>query len=157
MKTLLERPQIDLPLNVAADSRRKLVTLDVAMDRLDLDTHDEVLAAIDTGAIAWAWDISSPGAERREVRVFWRCTREGEIRSSQHLTEDAVYREIIPAHWGRVRQASIYRRWTCSQEHITALITAGCFTALTEARAGADGSPEVTRESVIQFLKTRKL
>lgn len=138
-----------------------LVTLDtavVALAPLRIHDEDQVLALIEDGSLSWAWDIRSPGSERREVRIFWRCLIAWRLQQQAWLgTEDSIYAEVIPTHWQRVRATSIYRRWRCSQELVANLIAARCFTALTDSRRGADGSPEVTRESVIAFLKSRRL
>lgn len=145
-----------MPFMRSLTAGRPLVPVDVAMFVLDLADHDQVLAQIETGEIGWAWDISSPGAERREVRIFWACLLTAPAARASRAERD-VYSQVVPSHWGRVRASSLYRRFACSQELIARLITAGAFVPLTNASRGPDGSPEVTRDSVIRFLQSRKL
>lgn len=150
--------QADLPLAMPITSRRPLVPIEVAVFALDVQGPDDVLRQIESGRIEWSWDIASPGAERREVRIFWRClTHQMRAFGGSGQIENAVYNEVIPSHWGRVRAASIYRRWACSQELVSKLLAAGCLTGITAAQRGQAGSPEVTRASVIQFLEGRRL
>lgn len=154
------RSHPELPLNAQRTTRRPLVGLRAAVELLDLETTDEVLARIEDGRIGWAWDIGMRNAEcgvrnegRREVRVFRSCL----ISDSHPLTADAVYNAIVPSHWGTIKAVSLRKRWQCSEQLITELIASGELVAITGASRGSDGSPELTRESVIKFLKSRRI
>jgi hypothetical protein len=60
--------QLGLPITLPDD--RALIPLEAAQLILDLD-EDSVLGEIERGKIGWAWDIRTPAATRREIRV-WR-------------------------------------------------------------------------------------
>lgn len=148
----------ELPLRLQLSASRPLVPVEVAVFALDVPDADAVLLRVGGApcvgqALEWAWDIATPGAERREVRIFWRCLLPG----APALSEAQVYNEVIPSHWGRVRGASIYRRWSCSQAHLGNLSAAGCVQAITAARTGPGGSAEYTRSSLITFLRRRRI
>jgi len=157
--------QEPLPLPLDLSARHPLLSAEVAMIALGLRLVDDVYARIGGAprageALEWVWDIRAPRADRAEPRVFWRCLmgrRSTEFRALERMTEAAIYNEIFPSHWGRVKATRVYERWTCSEGHVTNLRLAGCFEALTDARRGPNGSPEFARASLVRWLKERRV
>lgn len=126
----------------------------VLLDR----SEDEVLHAIEGGALAWAWDIRSPGAERRELRV-WRDSVLAVMRGQRdpETTEDKVMASILPAR--DIRSPELQRLWSCSSTHIHTLMDAGQI-ATAAAPAAARGPASyavITRASAAAFLRLRRI
>ena len=137
---------------------RPLVPMEVALFFLDTDAAD-VLARMEDGRISHAWDIGL-GREKRELRFYWRSlmsARQSQIGNRQSpILDEAVYADVIPTNWQRPRASLLYRRWTCSPQLLADLMTGLHLRAITEAHRGETGSPEILRDSVIDFLKTRR-
>ncbi len=153
MKHLAEQFVMAMP---AEDLRFPLASVDFVRDGMDI-SHTEALAYVDE--MDWVWDISSEQAERRtELRVFKKCAydlmrgRVGAI-----YTENEVYNQIVPSHLGKIKAASIARKLSCQPEHVHRLIREGSLIAVTATSVGIQGSPEVMRDSLITFLKSRRL
>lgn len=146
-------PHNEFPFTASLNAGQPLVTLEVALVAMRLRRVAQVRELVECGDIEWAWDISTPGAERSELRVFWRCCVPG---WRGQMTEPQIYNEVIPSHWGRVTAARLAERMMCSDDLIATLIPC-CFTALTAPRRGLGGSPELTRTSVVQWLATRRV
>lgn len=154
-----------LPLPLDLSARHPLLSAEVGMIALGLRLVDDVYARIGGSPVPgegleWVWDLRTPGADRAEYRIFWRCLmgrRSTEFRQLELMTEAAIYNEIFPSHWGRVKATSVYERWTCSQGHIENLRCAGCFRSITQAQRGPNGSPELMRSDLVRWLKERRV
>lgn len=150
--------QLQLP--IALPISRPLLPLEVVMVLLDRN-EDDVLALIDTGELSWAWDIRTPAADRREIRV-WRDdvlrhldrTSRG-IRPADPLPLDQVMTAILPHSRPEIRSTEIQRIFSCSSSHVLNLVQAGCLAGLNAPGTGPNGFVRVTRLSVIQFLQLR--
>lgn len=124
---------------------------------LDRD-EDDILGAIDCGVIHWAWDIASPGAARREIRI-WRDsliallgrTKERDVDEAQVLDGFLPNRDI--------RSTEIQRWFSCSSTHVHAMLHQSVFTQVRRPSAicGPMSYSVVSRESVAAFLRARRL
>lgn len=124
---------------------------------LDRD-EDEILHAVETGALGWAWDIAMPGADRRELRV-WRDSVLALASSTVDETlemETVIARVLPPAD---LRSPQIQRLFSCSSTHIHALIGAEVFDVV--QRPAAESGPRsysvLSRCSVARFLRSRRV
>lgn len=121
--------------------------------------EDEVLAAIESGSLAWAWDIRRAGAERREIRI-WRDSLldvvVGQKRSGA-LDQAAVFAAMLPPR--PIRTTELQRFWSCSSSHISHLLEDGLLTAVAarEAGSGPNSFARVTPESIRSFLTARRV
>jgi len=168
--------QRSLPLRV----QLRLPMVDIAAVRAALGVNeDEVLDLIEDGQLAWAWDISTKGTGKAEMRIFARSVSayqnaQGGLRSvANEFTFDEVVHFVFglsrPWLWGR----EIARAFNCSSEHVLNLVREGSLKLLPGHmvpngkpfrqdagtlgwRRGPGGSPCVAYESVLRFLKARR-
>jgi hypothetical protein len=155
---------LDIPVSI------QLVPMQVGRVLLALD-DDYICEAIEVGRLRWAFDISTPDAERGELRLHrqslldavrdkaadpnWlRATPREKYDYLAHLPE--ILKQCLPpGDKPFFALSSLARRWTCSPQHIQNLIDAGCLTALARAQMGPNGSAMIMRESTITFLTAR--
>lgn len=135
-----------------------LSTLGSLRDWLRL-TNDEVLAAIESGAIPFAFDLRSRNAERSELRL-WHPNVEALVRSRG---ADSGPRPILTALWPQimpsrdVRSSELERWWSVSHQHVNEMIDAGEL-PVRRARAAASGPHSYTLlsgEELRAFLASR--
>lgn len=148
--------QLDLP-QLCIPAARPLVPVEACMVLLDRD-EDDILSAIDSGVIHWAWDIASPGAARREIRI-WRDsllallqhTKEREADEGQVLSGFLPQRDI--------RTTEIQRWFSCSSTHVHAMLDQSVFTEVRRpaALSGPMSYSVVSRGSVVAFLQARRV
>lgn len=148
--------QLSLPtLNISA--ARPLIPVEACMVLLDRN-EDEVLHAIESGILGWAWDISAVGEHRREIRV-WRDSLLALLNGNRgpELEEAKVFARVLPPR--SIRSPELQRIFSCSQTHVQTLIERGYLKA--EAPRQAESGPRaytlVTRESVAMFLRSARV
>lgn len=123
---------------------------------LDRD-QDTVLEMIEDGHLAWAWDIRSPDAERREIRI-WRSSLIAQLALVKQPDpgESFVLASILP-HRTEIRTPELQRIFMASQWLIQNLINLGAIKGLNSSSLGPNGFVRVSRESVINFLRNRRV
>lgn len=150
--TQLRLPGLSLP-----DSRH-LIPLEACQILLDLD-EDSILGAIENGRLGWAWDIRTPGAERREIRV-WRESLMAKMAGADGSVDteiDQVVESILPHR--DLRLMELARWFACSGSHVSNLIRDGCLALAGDrpTHSSAAAVTRVTRESVARFLDGRRV
>jgi len=144
--------QLQLDLRVAL--RRPLLPSKAVEALLDLGP-DGVIREIESGRLEWAWDIRSPDAAKRDLRVWAPCVRHFMDGVFAPIAGDP-YAAILPATRAVWRGTDLQRLFTCSETHITHLLDAGELTALNPQRARTI-SAEIPRLAVLNFLLKRRL
>lgn len=112
--------------------------------------YDQMMAAIETGALPWVWDISGPRARHRAEWRFWF----GQFFSTAALGVDQVISAVLGAQhrrwwWG----SEVASRLACSVQHVTALVAAREL-ILTESSPSGAGR-KITDDSLRAFLARR--
>jgi len=135
---------------------RPLVPVEVLMTLGDLH-EDDALELVQSGQIAWAWDIRAPSAERREIRI-WRESLLGWLsdRTGAGQPECAIS-ALFPHSLAEIKSTELQRMFCCSQYHVYTLIAGGCITAITAGRRAPGGYARVTRDSIENFLTYRRI
>lgn len=137
-------------------SSRPLIPIEAAMVILDRN-EDEVLAAVESGALAWAWDIRRAGSERREIRI-WRDSILDVIGGTQNQKgAPTVYAGMIPPR--PIRTPELQRAWSCSSSHLSHLIEDGLLRTVAP-RASASGPNAFARIpplAIREFLESRRV
>ena len=145
-------------MNDAIQLRSSRPMLPMGFVKLLLDcTEDKVLAMVECGELAWAWDIRHPKANRREVRVWYLsviCRSEGIAQPS--ATEDEVVFSLFPHDERELRAPEVQRMFCASQCHVQHLIDSGALRG-TKGKPGCAGAALVNRGSVLDFLKKRQI
>ncbi len=157
------QPEFDLQLPAG----RPLIPIEAVMVLADRD-EDDVLNLIDIGMLRWAFDIATPGTDRRELRIF----RESLIdylrgdtaamgRKNQTETVEGIIARILPRPsivngYGTIRGTELQRRFSCCQGHVNNLIKTGEL-SLAPIVTPQKVSPFVLHFSAAAFLRSREL
>ena len=196
-------PPVPVKFNFGFTKQHPLIPLPAAALFLNRSRR-EVLSLVESGKLRWAFDIRSPRASRREVRilrqslfdlaglysfnktppnrdaefrrvmdlilpeefilspadVLWKTTRPS-LRRSRNFQDElrlaaAAYRKMKVPRDAVLRGTEIAEYFSCIPQHVTNLIRKKMFQTVNVPR-GPKASPFVTRASVIQFLKNRRL
>jgi len=172
------RPRRDLPpplrhlrlmerrlaaLKLAARVRKPLLTVATVAAEVGADcSWQHVIKAIEDGRIAWAWRINAAGAVRPEIRVLRHSARHYArtlgARPEPELTWDDVLHMTLPE--GRTIPCSrLMCWWSAGTDLGRNLIDEGSLRTEggTAPRPGPGGSLLITRDSAVEFLKTRRI
>ena len=157
--------QPELPRFSAPRYKRPTMTVDAAKGILDL-TEDDVRALVDTGALV-AWSISTPGAERPELRIltasvaeFLRDNTDGSPDFASTIQPATAIAALVPKHDKPfLTGPEVKRTLNCGRQHLTNLVDANALAQLpgTQYRRGPKGWPVISRDSFIAFLRTRMI
>lgn len=138
---------------------RPLHTVSAIMGIFDISA-DDVLYLIEDGRFAWAFDIASPGAHARELRIWRNClllAKGGDMTGAgldlQQVVDDILPKPTLP----NVRASSLCRSFNCGSTHVHDLIRAGCLTEVADPDRGLTNTRLITRSSVVNFLAARRV
>lgn len=124
---------------------------------LDRD-EDDILRAVETGALRWAWDIATAGAARRELRI-WRGSLISlmERKAEPDQDEARVIDDFLPHR--DVRTTELQRWFSCSSTHVHALLDLHIMreSAPATASSGPRSYSLIERGSVVRFLTARRV
>ncbi len=137
--------------------RQPLVPLEVAAFLLGMEPR-QVVENVEAGSLEYAWDIgAAPIRHRSELRIYWRCLFVMTRDQALTMSDEMVYDDIIPPTWLWVKAANLRRRWACSHRQLARLIQGHVLTANPNAASGPRSSPDILRESAIQFMRSRRV
>lgn len=136
-----------------------LISESTACSVLECD-NDELKWLIESRKLSWAWNIARPGAEARELRLLTRSVNGVRTTGAGDGLENEPEQRILDLVLARHPKPELSGTefdllFCCSQETRTRLLRAGLLTG-TDWKRGPNGSPKITRLSVIQFLKERR-
>lgn len=124
-------------------------------------SEDGVMAEIHGGKIKWAFNLAVT-PDRQFVFVLTRslvCFLYPDL--AQPETIDQVAETVLPATsqiTGTLRGTELQHAFNVTSEHVLNLIRAGLLKKVGALwRSGPGGSPTITRSSIVQFLKTRRI
>lgn len=133
-----------------------MIPMELAMIVLDRD-EDRVWALIESGDLAWAWDIRTPRTRKREPRVWYLsliCQAEG---IPQPLPDEKdVLLSLFPHDEPELRSPEIQRMLSISQGHVTRLIRSRAIRG-TKGKPGPHGVSIIKRASLMDFLHKRRI
>ncbi len=153
-----------IPAGMRADFRprsRPMISLDGAKAWLDLN-EDEVVGLVEEGELE-GWNIGTGG--RRVVRLLCRAI-ERYLRYQRRrrkrppaFTFEELVAQMLPHERPVLDGKELQRVFNCSSTHVIRLITANQLKPNPGSfwRAGPNGSPVVTRESVVGVLRRRRI
>ena len=149
---------MQLGLGLSIPATRCLTTAETLRDLLRI-THDEVMAAVDSGVVPYAFDLRTPGADRLEIRI-WHPSAEALVKSGgkdsgPRIPTDDLLHHLVPGH--DVRSSNLERWWTVSHQHIHALIKAGSLPVrrAPSVRLGPHSFFLLAADGLRTFLRTR--
>jgi hypothetical protein len=157
----------------------RLVPLPAAALLLNRARRD-VLALIEEGRLRWAFDVRAAGRSRGEIRVLGQSImefaglcpadwvrRRNEDEEFLHLIKlvlppgfllksaPAVPGSLAPAQWV-LRGSEVVQCFSCSPDHVHNLIAEKSLETTT-LRSTLNSTPLITRDSVVKFLKSRRV
>ncbi|HEY3853819.1 MAG TPA: hypothetical protein VGO67_05435 [Verrucomicrobiae bacterium] len=148
-------------VGVSISLRHPLCALATARDILGTN-GDGVIALIDAGEIAFAFNVSSPTARNRDVRILSEAlTAYVERRPCRVKSLADAVGTVLPApsvHKGfsTIRRVTLSRRLGCSVDHIGNLVKAGQLQPA-PLPVGKSESPLLLHQSVATWLSSRCL
>lgn len=145
---------------------RPLVKLDVVMHLLQRN-EDDCKYLYEAGLLRWAFDLSSPGSRRKEVRI-WRGSvieyQAGDHRVilNAHQTESAdearkILAACLPPGLGPVALSKLVPLWAASSTHLHDLLKESLLRPLAGQQLKQTETPMLDRASVIGFLQSRRI
>lgn len=156
------------------DDAPALVLATVTQARYCLSGYDEdnILDLIDNGFLAFTWDISiKPGKTAREFRIFPPCIAHCKKSPNEEfpLSFDAVVAQLLARHNDKpfLMGTTVKLLLNCGATHLINLVDSGALRCLPNNpaiqksknpilyRRGPNGSPCITRDSFISFLRER--
>lgn len=128
-------------------------------------SEDEVMAEIECGRIKWAWNLGT-SQDRLWVCILLRsliCFRDPKLTQPENV--DDICLSILPPRSlvvGFVLGTELQDAFNATSEHILNLLRMGFLklhpsSPVVPWRSGPGGSPLITRESVVELLKTRHI
>jgi len=141
--------------------RRPLISLATAA-ALANETTDDLLAHVEDGSIRYAFDVATPKASRRAVRVFAGSLanylgKQSEARADGAPALLATVNDIFPELAETIRTSTLAQIFACDQEHALELIHTGAVRAVNSFGRGRGNSALVTRRSCVEFLISRRV
>lgn len=161
MKSVSSQLRFDLHL----PAQRPLVPLEACMVLCDRD-EDDLVALVQSGDLAYAWDLRGAKAERRAELRIWResvlaylaTAPGGTPGEGSGPTEAEVIEQMLPHNRDTLWSTELQRMFSASQTHVQGLIDDGLLQQAGERtqRRGVNARVRVSRESVIEFFKSRR-
>jgi hypothetical protein len=137
--------------------------LSAVMTWLDLD-EDDVIVLIDEGALLWAFDIKSPGAGKRNVRVLTESVEDLVQRRKRTYQDDESEWQRVAALVFPDKPAIVTRELAralnAGRNFTIDLIHARQFQFApggAQIRTGPNGSPHITTASAKKWLLKRRM
>lgn len=154
---MTSQPQLDL-----RDPRykRPTMTVDTAKGILDC-SEDEIIELIEVQGALVAWNIASPNADRRELRILTQSVADylAAGRSPCYhsmLAPDAAVSDLVPDR-PFLRGTDIQRILNCGSTHVLNLVESKALALVpgTNYQRGPGGTPSITVDSFRHFLTSR--
>ena len=141
--------------------QRPLISLSTAAALANQSTG-ELLLRLEDGSIRYAFDVATPNASRRAVRILARSLADylagAELvrhESPQELPD--VVASMFPALAEAIRTETLSRILDCDGDHTLDLVRAGCVQVVNQFRRGQGGTALIARRSCEGFLIGRRL
>jgi hypothetical protein len=153
------------PGRLTGQRRRKpLLTVAAVAAEVGVDcTSEQIRRAIESGQVGWAWAIGLSRSRRSEVRILRHSAehyaRTLGLTAEPSLTWAEVVGMILPGEGPVYPSAQLVNWWSADPQLGLGLIKAGYWRAVGSGgkRGGRGATPLVTRESVVEFLKQRRI
>ena len=142
---------------------RPLVSLWIALSLIGGKNPGEIISLIEEGKLRWAFDIRKKWGKRREIRILAQSINEYLTGSAApNISEQQDFcqamHSIFPMPKLSITACDIACAWNASPEHILNLCRSRQLGLAKGAcnRRGRGGSPQVTMESAVEFLRKRR-
>jgi hypothetical protein len=125
----------------------------------------KLIQMIESGELAWAWNISAGGKRNIEPRILTHCVVERQtgiihqIGATKNLKLPDVVNLILPRERQTMRGRELQKLFLCQADHVRHLHKAGELEMVPETlpKHGPNASPRFTRASLVRFLTIRRI
>lgn len=122
------------------------------------DDEDAVVLAVENRELSLAFDIATPGAGRRELRI-WSRSLEASLRKDFQPKAESIeeVRTIVRAFFPRpvMKQTEVANLFSCSLSHVSNLLPSLALAGERPDHSHAAAVTRITRESLVDFLVSR--
>jgi len=159
----LENYQTPLKIPRRIVVRTSLVRIRLCSVALGI-SEDEVLEMIEDGRLEWAFDLRRKNSRKAFVFVLLESLQKAQDNIINSLTSsddeneewNNVIETILPHKKPLIKGSEIVKTFSISSQHMMNLVNDGLLVAL-NAKRRRTATPIITRESVIRFLKDRRI
>lgn len=154
--------QFSVPEPGPAVHRRPMMSMEAVKGVLDRDDYG-IISLVGTWLVSW--DIAVPGVSRRERRILSRSVSlAAKFLNTSRRPHKWKWSEVLELIFPEASEApswqsgvEIQRLFNCSSRHVIRLVECEELKLVpgTTYGNGPDGSPLVTRESLVRFLGER--
>lgn len=140
---------------------RPLLSLSCAAALANKSTG-ELVQHLELGAIQFGFDLATPHANRRAIRILGRSLADylegrkpATVESAGELL--AAINSIFPATATTFPTAALAGLLDCDSDLIMDLIRAGAIRTANQYRQGRGGAALITRQSCVEFVASRRI
>ncbi len=155
-------PARKIPCSVMVQIKAALVPVQFCGAVLGL-SDNEVMRMIYDGRLKWAWDLRRKNAKKAFVFVLSQSLYQAQntTADSNPIQNDNESWEqtldvILPHKKPLIKGSELVRTFSISSQHMMNLVNDGLLTAL-NVRRTRTATPVISRDSVIKFLKERRI
>ena len=164
------KPAVQFPL-ISVERTRALVSLETVMSVLVDFDEDQILSLIfDHFNLGPAFNIASQNARNRELRVLMQYVKEFKLSGGQskpkRMVSEAIWLPMILQTVSGLNNdkpffsgGEVQQLLNCKATHVINLLEEGSLALLPNTprwRPGKGGSPVISRDSLVTFLKKRQ-
>jgi len=140
-----------------------LVPIRVCAAVLGMSEHS-VINLVESGRFSWVWDFRRKNANRSFIFVLAlslqeyqeRCEHGGNLCVWYPHDWDTILKIVLPHEKLLIKGSELVRNFSISSQHMMNLVSDGLLEVINKRR-GRTSTPLITRESVVRFLKMRKI
>jgi hypothetical protein len=144
---------------VALTIKVPLLSVQTVMGITALPNDMAVLALIETGKLAWSFNVAAPGSARRLVRISTESVCAYVQGGSDARTFEEVFHSVFPGKCETIIASNVARSLGCSTEHVRELLRNGSIRngIANGKRFGPASSPPIARRELFTWLKSRRI
>lgn len=155
-----DRERLQMVRPITFELRRPLISI-AAASAIANEPAESLIKAAESGQIQFSFNIASPEATRRSIRVVASSLLQY-IKGVQPGTEPPgalgqLVESIFPSLTKTIRTETLARLLDCEGQHPLQLAKLGLLRCVRAGRAGKFGSALFCRSSCVEFLKSRRL
>lgn len=150
------------PCSTMVEIKSALVPLRVCSVALGV-SEIQIMSMVEEGKLRWVWDMRRSSARRAFVLVLAQSilyAQTGRAGPDLPLSDEEGWEKVLgivlPHQKPLIKGSELVRAFSISSQHMMNLVNDGALVAL-NARRLRTSTPIITRESVVKFLKERRI
>lgn len=147
--------QMDFSNVIELPRTKPTLALESCADFFDRD-YGALAADVQNRVIKFSWDIATEGARKKEIRIYAQTALAFFLgKPIPKMSEEDVYKIILPNR--DIRSTELERILACSHQHVHAIKTHFTVTREPVQEDGPNSFTVFDRQSIVNFLKARRL